>query len=149
MQAHEARNSQALALAARFANLKTRLLLESLNETPESETHALIIRQANEAACLAWHSGCPLLAFPCLFEERALAATEQARRQARRYWCNLQPPAPARAVTEGQATWPRAHLQMGAARKSIDPGSYLMLIRQHHGKTCRPRPALSGMQTLP
>jgi hypothetical protein len=71
------------------------LLLRRLNETPESETHALIMRQANEAAFLAWLTQYPLLTFPCLFEERAAAATEQARRQARLYWNGLElhPPA--------------------------------------------------------
>jgi hypothetical protein len=69
----------------RLVVLKQRLLLECLNQTPESETHALIMRQANEAALLAWLSAYPLLTFPCLFEERAASATEQARRQARVY----------------------------------------------------------------
>jgi hypothetical protein len=85
-------------LTASFVVLKQRLLLECLNQTPESETHALIMRQANEAALLAWLSGYPLLAFPCLFEERAAAATERARRQARVYWCGLGAETPARAA---------------------------------------------------
>jgi hypothetical protein len=73
----------------RFAILKQRLLLQRLNETPESETHALIMRQANEAALLAWLSSDPLLTFPCLFEEKAAAAIDQARREARLYWDDL------------------------------------------------------------
>lgn len=79
----------------RFGILKQRLLLGRLNETPESETHALIMRQADEAAFLACLTIYLLLTFPCLFEERAAAATEQARRQARLYWkgLELQPPA--------------------------------------------------------
>ena len=81
MQPNQAQEPHALALAARFANLKTRLLLQRLNETPESETHASIMKQANEAALLAWLSGYPLLAFPLLLEERALAVTEHARHQ--------------------------------------------------------------------
>ena len=76
-------------LAERFAILKQRLLLERLSATPGSETHALIMLEANEAAGLAWLSSYPLLTFPCLFEERAIAATEQARRQARLYWEGL------------------------------------------------------------
>ncbi len=86
MQANEQKDPRAFAVVARFANLKTRLLLEHLNETPEAETHALIMHQASEAALLAWLSTYPLLTFPCLFEERAAAVTDQARRQARLYW---------------------------------------------------------------
>ena len=148
MQSNQAQEPHALALAARFDNLKTRLLLQRLNETPESETHASIIKQANEAALLAWLSGYPLLAFPCVFEERALAAAEHARRQARRYWTNLHPPAPAHAVPEGQVMCRGAHSQTGAAPKSLTPGSYLMLIREHHGKTCRPRHPLSPVPVI-
>jgi len=85
-------------VAARFAILKQRLLLRHLNETPASETHALIIRQADEAALLAWRSSYPLLTFPCLFEERAAAATEQACHQARDYWNGLVAEIPARAA---------------------------------------------------
>ena len=76
-------------VGVRFVVLKQRLLLECLNQTPEPETHALIMQQANEAALLAWLSAYPLLTFPCLFEERAASATEQARRQARIYWNGL------------------------------------------------------------
>ena len=83
--------------AARFSLLKQRLLLQRLNETPESELHALIMRQANEAALLAWLSPYPLLTFPCLFEERAAAATERARRQERRYWNDFEAQTPAHA----------------------------------------------------
>jgi hypothetical protein len=85
-------------LTASFVVLKQRLLLEYLNQTPESETHALIMRQANEAALLAWLSSYPLLTFPCLFQERAAAATEQARRQARVYWNGLGAETRARAA---------------------------------------------------
>ena len=85
-------------MASRFAILKQRLLLQRLNETQESETHALIMRQADEASLLAWLSSYPLLTFPCLFEERAEAAAEQARRQARVYWNGLEASTPARAA---------------------------------------------------
>ena len=95
MQAIEAETRLDHGVATRFGILKQRLLLRQLNETPEFETHALIMRQADEAAFLAWLTLYPLLTFPCLFEERAEAATEQARRQARVYWNGLerQPPA--------------------------------------------------------
>jgi hypothetical protein len=98
MRANETQDAHPPGVAARFAVLKTRLLLEYLDQTPESETHALIMRQANEAALLAWRSSYPLLTFPCLFEERAAAATEQACRQARVYWYGLGADTRARAI---------------------------------------------------
>ncbi len=85
-------------VAERFTVVRQRLLLERLNATPDSETHALVMGEANEAALLAWCSDYPLLIFPCLFEERAAAAAEQARREARRYWALLEPENPARAA---------------------------------------------------
>jgi hypothetical protein len=98
MQANEIKDAHPPGVATRFAVLKTRLLLDRLNQTPEFETHALIMRQANEAALLAWLSAYPLMTFPCLFEERAASATEQARRQARVYWRSLGVDIPARAA---------------------------------------------------
>lgn len=82
-------------IAAAFGVLRQRLLLHRLDEAPDPSTHALIMRQANEAAFLAWLTSYPLLTFPCLFEERAAAAMEEARCQARLYWNGLeaQPPA--------------------------------------------------------
>jgi hypothetical protein len=91
MQAIEAEARMDSGIAARFGILKQRLLLQRLNEVPDSATHALIMRQANEAAFLSCLTLYPLLTFPCLFEERAVAATEQARRQARLYWNGLNP----------------------------------------------------------
>ena len=82
-------------IATRFGMLKQRLLLQRLNEAPDSTSHVLIMQQAGEAALLAWLTSYPLLTFPCLFEERAVTAMEQARRQAGLYWNGLevQPPA--------------------------------------------------------
>ena len=74
-----------------FTTLKQRLLLRRLDETPESESHALIIRQADEASFLAWLTTYPLLTFPCLFEERAKTAVGQARQEAGHYWDGLEP----------------------------------------------------------
>jgi len=85
-------------MGARFANLKQRLLLQRLNETPDVESHALIIQQAKQAALGAWRSAYPLLTFPCLFEERADAVTEQVRREAAGYWNGLGAQAAARAA---------------------------------------------------
>jgi hypothetical protein len=91
MQAIETKARIDTGTATRFNVLKQRLLLQRLNEVPDSATHALIIRQANEAAFLSCLTLYPLLTFPCLFEERAVAATEQVRRQARLYWNGLNP----------------------------------------------------------
>ena len=110
-------------LAERFAVLKQNLLLERLNGTQEFETHALILRQANEAEFLAWVSAYPLLTFPCLFEERVLAATEQARRQAHLYWNGLEAVTPASRLLDGP----------GHQGESIATGSSPLL--QSLGKT--------------
>lgn len=98
MQAMETQARLDSGVAMRLGILKQRLLLQRLDEVPDSETHALIMRQANEAALLAWLTSYPLLTFPCLFEERAAAATEQARRQARLYWKGLDLQSSARAA---------------------------------------------------
>src|ERR1035437_5626714 len=94
MQAMQAKARLDHGEAARFGILKQQLLLQCLNKEPDSTTHALIMRKANQAAFLAWLTLYPLLTFPCLFEEKTAAATEQARRQARLYWNGLaaQPP---------------------------------------------------------
>lgn len=98
MQDHGRIDKSDPAMAAKFAILKQRLLLERLNGTPEIETHALIMEQANEAAFRAWLSSYPLLTFPCLFEERAWAVTEQVRREASSYWHGLAAQSAARAA---------------------------------------------------
>ena len=98
MEANEAETRLDHGVATRLGILKQRLLLRRLNETPESETHALIIRQADEAAFLACLTLYPLLTFPCLFEERATTVTERARHRARLYWTGLQLQTPARAA---------------------------------------------------
>jgi hypothetical protein len=78
-------------LEPQFPLLKHRLVLQRLDATPEPEAHARIIQQADEAALIAWLSSYPLLAFPCLFEERAAAATEQVRLEGRGYWDGMGP----------------------------------------------------------
>ena len=98
MQSNGKADGSDCRVAQRFAILKQGLLLECLNATPGPETHSLIMRQANEAALLAWRSSYPLLTFPSLFEERSAAAAEQARRQARLYWKGLEAATPARAA---------------------------------------------------
>ena len=61
--------------------LKDRLLKRLLNETTEPELNAPLRRAANEAAGLAWLTPFPLLVFPTLLEEKALAAKFQETRQ--------------------------------------------------------------------
>jgi hypothetical protein len=61
--------------------LKNRLLVERLAETPESDINTRLRRAANDAAALAWVTNFPLLVFPTLFEEKALTALLQAKRQ--------------------------------------------------------------------
>ena len=62
--------------------LKGRLLRQRLNEIGVAEIHLRLRRAANDAAALAWTTSHPLLVFPGLFEEKAVAALQQARRQA-------------------------------------------------------------------
>ena len=78
--------------------LKWRLLLHRLDEVTDFSLHARLIHEADEAARLARQSPFPLLVFPCLFEEKAAGATEQARRQAHLYWHSLRVTEPALAV---------------------------------------------------
>jgi len=71
---------------SRFEQLKTRLLLEWLEESaPElaanGEAQNRVRRAAGEAAALAWVTQYPLLVFPLLFAEKAGAALVQAQRQ--------------------------------------------------------------------
>jgi hypothetical protein len=69
--------------------LKYRLLLRLLDQSLP-ELHALLIREADEAASLAGRTRFPLLVFPCLFEERVAAALERHRLQLRNYWRTLE-----------------------------------------------------------
>ena len=61
--------------------LKTRLLKDVIEQTPDREHYALLRRAANEAAALAWFTPFPLLFFPGLFEEKARAVNRQKARQ--------------------------------------------------------------------
>jgi hypothetical protein len=103
MEYLEAIDGAGRGVRAKFGLLKHRLLLERLNETPESETHALIIRQADEAAHMAWVSSYPMLVFPCLFEERAAAVTQHSRNETLSYWKGLEAETPACSAQAGCA----------------------------------------------
>jgi hypothetical protein len=63
--------------------LKTRLLYGALQASGDPESYASLRRAANDAAALAWATNYPLLLFPGLFEEKAMAAAGQTARQAR------------------------------------------------------------------
>ena len=54
--------------------LKNELLRERLAEAADAGLNARLRRAANEAAALAWVTRYPLLVFPALFEEKAVAA---------------------------------------------------------------------------
>ncbi len=60
-----------LAEESRFEQLKSRLLLEKIEEVEDPEGNSRLRRAANEAAALAWVTPYPLLVFPELFGERA------------------------------------------------------------------------------
>lgn len=62
--------------------LKERLLRARLTAVTEPEVNTRLRRAANDAAALAWATQFPLLVFPALFEEKALAAARTARHQA-------------------------------------------------------------------
>jgi len=69
------------APANSFGILQKRLVQNRLRSI-DSIDHALRIRwAADEASSLAWTTGYPFLMFPALFEERAEAALDRARRQ--------------------------------------------------------------------
>jgi hypothetical protein len=63
--------------------LKERLLRKALDETGNPALWVLLRRAANDAASLAWSTPEPLLVFPLLFEEKAMAARKQYERQQR------------------------------------------------------------------
>src|SRR5258706_4551719 len=75
----------------KFELMKHRLLLRRLDELPKAEGHALIMREAEEAAALARRTAYPLLVFPCLFEERSRAVADRMGREEQRYWLGFQP----------------------------------------------------------
>jgi hypothetical protein len=70
--------------------LKRKLLRAALEETPEAGLFKRLCGAANQAAELAWTTPCPLLVFPCLFEE--LAQVVRERFQPEQVWqADVQP----------------------------------------------------------
>jgi hypothetical protein len=61
--------------------LKARLLQQLLAPRAEPGLNTALRRAANEAASLAWFTPFPLLFFPTLLEEKAVAAKRQRDRQ--------------------------------------------------------------------
>jgi len=62
-----------------------RLLQQLLAPVAEPGLNTALRRAANEAASLAWFTPCPLLFFPTLLEEKAVAAKRQRDRQRDRF----------------------------------------------------------------
>ena len=58
--------------------LKNRLLKQLLDEAPDADQNVLLRRAANDAAALVWVTGCPLLLFPALLEEKVRAALDSS-----------------------------------------------------------------------
>ena len=61
--------------------LKNRLLRSMLDANTTTALIPALRRAANEAAAVAWLESHPLLVFPALFEEKALAARKRNHRQ--------------------------------------------------------------------
>ena len=59
--------------------LKQRLLHAALDEVNEAGLSKRICGAANQAAELAWETNCPLLVFPCLFEDLAELVRESGQ----------------------------------------------------------------------
>jgi len=70
-------------LETQLERLKDQLLQESLRRLETPELSGPLRRAGNEAAALAWTTAYPLLVFPELFQEKALAARHYALRQAK------------------------------------------------------------------
>jgi hypothetical protein len=66
---------------ALLAELKSRLLRETLGEEPDEPLARLLRLAAVEAEAQAWLTSYPLLLFPSLFEEKALEARSYVARQ--------------------------------------------------------------------
>jgi hypothetical protein len=71
--------------------LKQRLLLEKLDEVPDTELHARVIYEAALAAEASANTPFPHLIFPCLFEERVVASLQLEARRRQSYWRPLIP----------------------------------------------------------
>src|SRR4051794_35483838 len=84
--------ANALSQRAEFEVFKQRLLLQRLDEEPNTDAHALLFNAADEAGQMAKATGVPWLVFPCLFAERANTAARFAHSREAGYWSSLQVP---------------------------------------------------------
>jgi len=75
--------SAAKAATATLAQLKNRLLRETLEARPAEPLASLLRLTAAEAEAQAWLSSFPLLTFPGLFEEKAEQVRRYVARQSR------------------------------------------------------------------
>jgi len=62
-------------------HLKGKLLRAALEETPETGLFKRLCGAANQAAEMVWATSCPLLVFPCLFEEMVKAVRERFQQE--------------------------------------------------------------------
>ena len=62
--------------------LKLKLLKSALETTSNARLFKRLCGAANQAADLAWATSCPLLVFPCLFEEMAEDIRASSRKTA-------------------------------------------------------------------
>lgn len=69
--------------------LRLRLALRALEDVRRSELHPIVLAEAHMTAALVADTGCPLLLFPCLFEERVAAALEREALETKLYWGRL------------------------------------------------------------
>ncbi|MCL5098079.1 MAG: hypothetical protein M1608_11250 [Candidatus Omnitrophica bacterium] len=78
-----ARTDQGDNGTTQFQQIKARLLKSALDSTREPALCRQLCLATNEAAALAWTTPCPLLVFPCLFEEKVAEAWNYFLRQRR------------------------------------------------------------------
>jgi len=66
---------------SQLQQLKRKLLRAALEETPETGSFKRLCGAANQAAEVAWATPCPLLVFPCLFDEMVKAVRERYQQE--------------------------------------------------------------------
>lgn len=124
------------ASAARFEIFKQQILLQYLNQTPDVEFHAAIMRQADEAARVAWFTPYPFFTFPCLFEEKARLAADHAQREILHYWSGMY-------CNQPQTAARLSDLLPGQAPNPMEREPAKALWEEHSKKGIEHAPALS------
>jgi hypothetical protein len=69
-------------LESSLAHMGLKLLKSALETTSNARLFKRLCGAANQAADLAWATSCPLLVFPCLFEEMAEDIRASSRKTA-------------------------------------------------------------------